>query len=79
MAISSKCSNNLFRSLYSRHFLINEKYITIGTTTIIYPQVKHVKHELPTGVPYSWSLNGVEMHFQINLNQDFLKIICSIK
>lgn len=68
MAISSNRSNNLFLSLYSKHFLINEKYITIRTKTIIYPQVKHVKYELLTGVPYSWSLNDVEMNFQVNLN-----------
>lgn len=55
MTIGSNRSKNLFLSLYCKHFLINEKYLSIRTKPIIYPQVKPVKYELSTGVPHSWS------------------------
>lgn len=42
-AISSNWYNNLFLSLYSKHFLISEKYITIRMKAVIYLQVKYVK------------------------------------
>lgn len=77
--MSSDCSNNLFLSLYNKHFLLNEKWITIRMKAVIYLQVKHVKYAVLTRVACSRSSHDVEMHFKESLNQSFRKIIYSIK